>query len=161
MAEFGLPALQSVADEIGWSALHRAAFWGDLAAVEVLLRGGAAVDTRTPSGRSPLHLAATECSSCCRALLDAGAEVNAVTDDGLSPLHYAASWNNVDCAVLLLAAGADACRWRGGHTPAEVAARRGHVALASLLADAARWGGLRRAALTAWCSPVTAASSCR
>ena len=148
-------ARAAAVDQDGWSALHSAACGEDPAIAEVLLRAGAAVDGRTAAGHSPLHLAADNGRSCCRVLLSAGADVNAATNDGMTSLHRAAWAGELDCAALLLAAGADARRRWFRHTPADVAADRGHVALATLLADAAgaqaRWVGLRRAALTAWC----------
>ena len=91
----------------------------------------------------------------CRVLLAAGADVHARTCRTRTPLHTAAFYGAVDCAEQLLTAGADAASKDADRaTPAAIARRRGHKQCAALLDEAAgaaaRWGGLRRAALTAW-----------
>ena len=147
----------TVADHNGYSPLHFAAHRCNACVAEALVQSGAPVNARTFWGATPLHCAATN-TACCALLLAAGADVNAAEMNGYTPLHRAAYFGAVDCALQLLAAGADVgAKNRWGQTPADVAVQRGHVAMPSLLCDAAaaraRWSGLRRAALTAWCSP--------
>ena len=82
-----------------------------------------------------------------------GARATAADEDWCSALHWASSRGDACIAEALVRSGAPVnARSR---FPGDVAARHGHVALASLLWDAAaaraRWSGLRRAALTAWC----------
>ena len=130
----------------------------DAGIAEALARGGAVVNA--PGfmwGYAPLHWSAIgDLGACCRVLLSAGAAVGAVSDAGRTPLHVAAMHGAIDCATQLVAAGADIRALDGsGQTPVDVAAGYGRQALESLLRDAAaataRWSGIRRAALTAWC----------
>jgi len=93
----------------GGSAVHRAAFEGDLA----LLRDLSAAkerETRTALGLTPLHVAVVAGRvEAVRALLAAGAELDACTRafrEGTS-LHLAVLCGRTDVAELLLAAGAD------------------------------------------------------
>ena len=118
-----------------------------------LVRHGADVHALDHQNSTPLHWAAArDSAACCRLLLSAGAAVNAAAEEGWTPLHAAAVHRASASAAELLAAGADPSRVAGrGLTPAAAAASKGHALLATLLADAARWSGMRRAALTAWC----------
>ena len=50
----------TLADERGWTAAHRAAFYGQAACLRLLLDAGAQVEVETCDGSSPLHLAAQE-----------------------------------------------------------------------------------------------------
>ena len=152
-----LPRDSAAVDENGNSALHWAVQRLDASnEVVLLLRAGAVANTCNRWGNTPLHCAAWyDKGDCCRLLLSAGAAVDASNDHGWTPLHVAASRGSVACAVRLLGAGADACaRSARGETPADVAVTQGRFQLASLLrkaeAAAARWAGLRRAALAAW-----------
>ena len=143
----------------GVSPLHVAISFFDagiaVAMAQALIAAGASVDARTCAGRAPLHWAAAAASSgaCCEALLLAGASVNAVDGKGNTPLHDAARHGGaMDSAAQLLAAGADVGRRNSdGKTAAELALSLGRDDLAVRIRDAARWAGLRRAALTAWC----------
>ena len=157
-------ACATAVDVEGASALHLATRRRDARIAEALVRSGAPVNARSRfHATTPLHWVsgsdwATGSAACCALLLSAGADVDVADDAGITPLHNAAYFGVVDCAVQLLAAGADlGARDCWGHTAADVAAQESHVAMASLLRDAAaaraRWSGLRRAALTVWCSP--------
>ena len=141
------------------AALHAAVCRDDLTAAEHCLVAGARPAAVDHGGWSALHVAA--CLGL--AAMAHGATVDARTDVGSTPLHFADSAEycrvlKSSCIPLLLAAGADPrCRDFDGLTPADVARRRGRLAAAALLEDAAaaceRWSGLRAAAITAWCSP--------
>ena len=136
-------------------ALLSAAARGDVAAMVTCLADGAAVNTSDLWGQTPLHWAAGRGSdACCRVLLRAGADVDAACHAGWTPLHVAAFVGSVGCTAQLLAAGAgaDAKTTKFGYTPADVARMNDHPGVACILRDAAaRWRGLRRAALAAWC----------
>ena len=147
--------------KLGGSALHLAARL-DAAITGTLLCAGADTDVRSATGHTPLHWAAANSNTAaCELLLSSGADADAVEPDGgLTPLHCAVSAGSVDCVTVLLLAGADAGARRGdGYTPLDIARLcyrfSKQQALVSALrgptAAAARWSGLRRAALTAWC----------
>ncbi len=70
-------------DEDDATPLHRAAKSGSVAAVEMLIKAGAAVDARDYGGNTPLHLAARKnLAACALALLAAGAPKDAENNDG-------------------------------------------------------------------------------
>ena len=142
----------------GAAALHYAVCV-DAAITGTLLRAAAVVDVRSDAGHTPLHWAARDVAAC-ELLLSFGADANAVEPHrGQRPLHYAVAAGSVGCVLVLLLAGADAgVRRFDGCTPLDLARRVPYdkqQALVSMLrgptAAAARWSGLRRAALTAWC----------
>ena len=152
-------AQPTAVNAIGRTALHHAARHEDASMADVLIRGGAVVNATTQRGDgAPLHYAATYGrGACCRVLLSAGADVHAVSCVGDTPLHKAAFKGSVDCVAQLLAAGADV-RQRNNcaESPVDAAVRRGRLAAVALLhhaaAAAARWSGLRRTVLIAWCA---------
>ena len=81
-------------EPIGWTALHKAAYWGLLSTVELLLANGANPNSQALDGSTPLHVAARRRNlykRLIRTLIDAGAQVNAVTDEGRTPIHEVAS----------------------------------------------------------------------
>ena len=136
------------------TALHYAATHDDALMAEALLRGGARVDAQLfVLEFTPLH---------CAALHNSRAQTCMPLPTGATRLctspRKTGRWN---VAAQLLAADADACARNGvGMAPAECAADLGWPLVAALLADAAaaaeRWRGLRRAALTTWCTGVNA-----
>ncbi|KAF1315960.1 Transient receptor potential channel pyrexia, partial [Globisporangium splendens] len=87
------------------------------AAVSLLIRLGASVDTMDTAMQTPLHAACLHGhSSCVRRLVQAGAVQPAVGDigsmtmkqniGGSTPLHYAAAAGSTDCLEILLTANA-------------------------------------------------------
>lgn len=90
-------------------ALRKAAWEGQIAAVESALRGGAAANAASSNGVTPLMLAAARGYKDVVALLLAkGADVNAVTTkDWVSALLFAAWGGHTAVADLLLDSGAD------------------------------------------------------
>ena len=135
-------------------ALELAAWHGNVPIARELLSGGADVDERDRElGRTPLHTAVMRRSEgVCQLLLSAGADAGAVDVFGVSPLHAAAWAGSVECIAQLLDAGADVnARTYNGNTAVAIALSHGFCCVASSLRAAARWAGLRRAALSAWC----------
>jgi uncharacterized protein len=93
----------------GFTALHLAAFFGQLEVAAVLLEHGAAVDAPAgnPTGVQPLHSAAAGGHAAIVALLlERGADPDARQQGGFAPLHSAAARGDQVTARLLLDHGA-------------------------------------------------------
>jgi uncharacterized protein len=108
----GLAAAQGPAAEgDGTTALHRAAYAGDVAQVRALLQGGARADAANRYGMTPLALAAGAGSAeVVTLLLEGGATVraaDAALRDGQTTLMLAARAGQADVVQALLAHGAD------------------------------------------------------
>lgn len=101
--EGGLRNVLEKADKTGLTALHISAQLQSQLASEVLLKSiagleaedrRAVLEMRTPSGESPLHLAAQHKGphrvEAVQALIDAGADAGALDGSSASPLHLAA-----------------------------------------------------------------------
>lgn len=121
----------------GFNALHLAAFFGRVAAVQLLLERGAAVDRPSRNGMqvTPLHIAAAGRHPGIGALLLAsGADPNARQQGGFVPLHAAAQNGDLPFVRTLLDHGADAkARDDDGRTPADLAEAKGYAEIAELL----------------------------
>jgi cytohesin len=92
----------------GWTALHDAAWLGDVHMLRLLLQYGAEVDAPDLIGRSPLHFAVRYGCDAVVVLLDAGADVNHGDIYGRTPLHIAARRSEEDDVIrLLLRCGGD------------------------------------------------------
>ena len=123
------------ADPARDQALIGAAERGDAAAVQRLLREGAAVNARDGRGRTAL-LAATHANrvEVARVLITAGADVNAKDAIEDSPFLYAGAEGRNEILKLILAAGADVKSTnRYGGTALIPAADRGHVETVQIL----------------------------
>jgi ankyrin repeat protein len=125
----------------GRTALHRAAEFGEVAAVRSLLSLGASVHTEDPQGLTPLHLAAVWGTwRCALLLLRRGADPRALTRYGDTPLTLAAANGQPEVLEVLLAFDRDALTAPtvGPLTPLEAAVAFGrHVAAQVLLAAGA------------------------
>jgi hypothetical protein len=94
-----------------FTALHRAAYYGDLALAELLLEHGANTNVRTKCGQTPLHIAVlADQQAIVERLIEAGTDLNATTDRGQTALHWAVIRVHDWQIGRLLAAGADADR---------------------------------------------------
>src|SRR5262245_6693186 len=93
----------------GTTALHWAAHWNDLEAVNLLLRAGANSKATNRYGSTPISEAvATGNAATVQALLNAGASANTpTTADGETILMTAARVGNLDVVKLLLDRGAE------------------------------------------------------
>ena len=94
----------------GFTPLHLAAFFGQLAAVRWLLDQGAdvAAVSRNDMRVQPLHSAAANGHvEVCNLLLESGADPNARQHGGWTPIHAAAANGNKELEDLLVEHGAD------------------------------------------------------
>ena len=86
-------------------SLQAAAAGHQTAAVELLLKAGAAVDARSHGGFTALHIAASNgIPEMVRLLLKAGADAGAATDGGKTALEFAIEANRENVVDLLEAA---------------------------------------------------------
>lgn len=126
-------------DREGTTALHTAAWRGNLDVTRCLIERGSSLDAlMNGGGNTPLHNAASVCSlGVVRALLDAGAHVDCRTTWGATPLQWAARRGGADVVQLLLERGADP-RSTGdnGMTPFFAAMDGGHLPAARLILEA-------------------------
>lgn len=132
----GTDVNQPTAD--GTTALHWAAYHGDLDVAARLLRAEADPNTRNDYGSSPLMEAAIVGNTDMLALLlAASADVESANPEGQTALMAVARNGNLDAARLLLDHGANANaaeNW-GGQTALMWAAARQHPAMIGLLVE--------------------------
>lgn len=136
------PALVGTANSDGFLPLHLAAFFGQAAAVQALLTGGAEINrimaSRVPyvPSNTALHaaIAGGPHREVVGLLVEAGADVNLLDSNGHTPLHSAVFHNAPELIAYLLANGADVNRQaEGGPTPLAYARARGKEAGAEAL----------------------------
>lgn len=90
-------------DHRNWTALHCAAYDGQLEVCRILIANKADVMALTKKRNAPLHFAVDYGHyKIVELLLDNGADVNAQDCDKWTPLHYAAEKNHTDIAGLLV-----------------------------------------------------------
>jgi len=96
---------------------------------------GADVNTKTPEGSTPLHLAADEGhKDVGKVLIAKGADLNAKNAIGSTPLNNATQNGHKDMAELLIAKGADVnAKDAVDSTPLKSAVQNGHKDIAELL----------------------------
>ncbi|XP_064350478.1 ankyrin repeat domain-containing protein 53 [Camelus dromedarius] len=90
----------------GQTPLHLVIQWNNeamaLACIHYLITQGAALNTRTRDGSTPLHLAARQgLLSCVKRLVQDGANVHAQDAMGCKPIDYCRIWNHRDCIRFL------------------------------------------------------------
>ena len=92
-----------------YQGLHAAAAKGDSAAIEKLLKAGAAIDARDGHGRTPLHVAAfMHKNDAARALMRLGADANALEAQQYDIVTIAAVADDVPMLKIALAGGCKA-----------------------------------------------------
>ncbi len=96
-----------VAGSEGETALHKAAFAGNINVIKALLVAGAQVDARDKRGETPLLQACYgKQREAARLLLVRGADVRGASEKGLFPLQVAAFRGDIPMANLLRSSGA-------------------------------------------------------
>lgn len=125
----------------GWTPLHLAAFMGQRESLLVLVGLGAELDARSqnPMRNTPLHaaIAGSDGERLAPLLIALGADPAAVGGSGVNALHLAATRGFDSLCRLLLSRGLDAAiRTEDNKTAADIAAERGHAAVAALLGRA-------------------------
>jgi ankyrin repeat protein len=132
----GVSANSRYAD--GASALHWAAYWGDVETADLLIGAGADVNATDDLGVMPLLLAAkTGNAAMVQKLLAAGANANAALQSGETPLMLAARSGNVEAVQALLGRDAtvNAKEKTRGQTALMWAAAEKHTGVARLLIE--------------------------
>lgn len=133
-------------DPAGWTALHGAAFHGNVGVARVLIAAGADLDTlvekrknllwgHRQAGETPLVLATERGhTAMVELLLASGANPDGPVQYRQTPLHRAAGEGRLELVAELLDAGADVnARDESGATPLYTAAQHGHFEVAELL----------------------------
>jgi ankyrin repeat protein len=130
-------SLASAYSDDGFTALHFAAHFGSVGAMQVLLDAGAPIEAVTTNflRNMPLHAAAAGGRiDACRLLLRRGADPDARQHGGHTALMTAAFANNRELAELLIARNAHTdLRNDEGKTAADIAAGLGNMELAARL----------------------------
>jgi ankyrin repeat protein len=122
----------------GATALHWAAYHGDVSLATLLLEAGAGVAAPNRNGSTPMWLAASQGDAAMiEALLKGGADANEPLPLGRRPLMLAARSGQVDAVRALLGAGADvnAKEDARGTTPLMQAADQGHADVIAVLIE--------------------------
>jgi ankyrin repeat protein len=118
------------------TALHWAAYNGNLELVEQLITAGANVNARNDYGSSPMSEAAVRGDhAILKALLDAGADPESPTLEGQTALMSVARTQSIDAAILLIDHGANVNAvetWRG-QTALMFASAQSQPAMVALL----------------------------
>jgi len=129
------PATLTRRNSFGWTLLHLAAFAGNSANTELLLRQGAAIEARAESKFRNTPLQASLLSgqyATAKLLLDHGADALVRQSKGSTPMHEAALLGRQDLVQLLLDHGAELSSVAdNGQTPLAEAIRGHHDELAA------------------------------
>jgi len=111
------------------TALHKAAYKGEIDACQELLDQGVDVNIEGAGNRTPLHRAVGEDNDECAAfLIERGANVNYVDGSGRTPMHWAAISGALACGKLLEKHGAGFTdKTKTGMSPLHMAADNGRT----------------------------------
>lgn len=131
------PAALTSRTSFGWTLLHMAAFGGNAATTELLIKKGSAIETRAASKfrNTPLQAALLSGQyATAKILLDHGADVLVRQSKGFTPMHEASLLGRNDLVQLLLDHGAEINSVAdNGQTPLAEAMRGKHEELAAWL----------------------------
>lgn len=131
------PAAASCFSHDGWTPLHLAAFFGQMAAAKALIEAGAPVNERgtNPMANMPLHAAAAGRKvELVVLLIESGANVNARQNGGWTALHAAAQNGDASIAHVLIGAGADVkARADNQQNALDLAMLKGHQDMVDIL----------------------------
>jgi ankyrin repeat protein len=121
----------------GSTALHLAAWRGQVEIGKRLLSGGADLNARDDFGRTPLHIAAHYGElKFARMLLEHEAQIDAQQYEGDTPMHHASRYGHVKAVELFLEYGASiSVRNKEGRTPSELAQSQGHPEVRRLISE--------------------------
>jgi ankyrin repeat protein len=129
------PAALRSRTAFGWTLLHMAAFGGNVATTELLIKKGATIDVRAGSKfrNTPLQTALLSGQyATAKILLDHGADALVRQSKGFTPMHEAAFEGRQELVQLLLDHGAEINSVAdNGQTPLAEALRAKHEELAA------------------------------
>lgn len=134
----GDSSLLTMQDKHGLTLAHWAAYHGTDCSYNLLYGMGSKMNTKSPDGVEPIHLAAQEGhTDTVRALLQQGGTITGQAGkDRNTPLHFAARGGHLDIVRLLVAKGADVnARCNGECTALHLACMNGHSEVVSLLIE--------------------------
>ncbi|XP_060567236.1 ankyrin repeat domain-containing protein 27-like isoform X2 [Ruditapes philippinarum] len=136
-------AVSSIArDDMGRTALHIAAFYGQGALIDILCKHGCLTDATDYLGCTPLHLASQKgYQNIILLLVHFGADISAVDNEGNTSLHLCAKNGHEDCvkAILFLDILKNKLNVNAqndmGDTPLHMAARWGYDGIVNFLLE--------------------------
>jgi len=118
------------------TALHEAAFKGNMEMIDGLLAAGAEVNKQNSAGKAPIHRAVSANHlGVVKTLVEKGADINLQDSMGYTPCHYAAFFGLKECTEYLVENGAslDILERIGKKTCIELAQERRHYEVAEYL----------------------------
>lgn len=118
------------------TALHEAAFKGNMEMIDGLLAAGADVNRQNNAGKAPIHRAVSANHlGVVKTLVEKGADINLQDTMGYTPCHYAAFFGLKECTEYLVENGArlDVQERIGKKTCIELAQERRHYEVAEYL----------------------------
>ena len=116
----------------GATPLQCAAYYGNLAMIELLLKHGADINERGRYNYTALHVASERSCSAARLLLEYGAAFATKHPRGIEPLTAAVLAGNVSLVLLFIEKGADYQIRTEGSSLLHYAAEYGHTSLVEL-----------------------------
>uniref|UniRef100_G1U7B7 Ankyrin repeat and SOCS box containing 2 n=1 Tax=Oryctolagus cuniculus TaxID=9986 RepID=G1U7B7_RABIT len=114
---------------------HNSVSRNDLEVMEILVGGGAKVESKTPCGITPLFVAAQSGQlDALRFLAKHGADINTQASDSASALYEACKNEHEEVVEFLLSQGADANRAnKDGLLPLHMASKKGNYRIVQML----------------------------
>lgn len=122
--------------DVAMSALHVAAYTGNVTAATLLIRNGCDVNKKDSQGETSLHVAAA-CgqTTVIQVIQDSGCSMDVTTNRGLTAVHLAAGDGHVSTVELLIKHGCsvNVASHKDEYTPLHVAVQNGNLDLARIL----------------------------